>query len=123
MKKLKYLNPLLLTLIWGFNFLIAQPQHRFPNSEERAARTIERLKFDLNLSEKQIEQVSEVVLKYAKKGEEMRDKSEDRSKIMQNMKKLALEQDKDLKKILTNEQFKKYEKIMEENRNRMRRRE
>ncbi len=123
MKKLKYLHLFVITLVWGFNFLIAQPQQGFPSAEERAARITERLKFELNLSEKQIKQVSEVVLKYAKKGAEMRDKSEDRSEIMQNMKKLSFEQDKELKKILNKEQYKKYEKIMEENRSRMRRRD
>ncbi len=123
MKKLKYLTILLVTLIWGFNILHAQPQHGFLNAEERAARTTEKLKSELKLSEKQLKQVNEVVLKYAKKGEEMRDKSEDRSEMMQNMKKLTSEQDKELKKILTKDQFKKYEKIMEENRNRMLRRE
>lgn len=123
MKKLKYLSFLLLTLILGFKILTAQPQYGFPSAEERAARTTEKLKSELKLSEKQLKQVNEVVLKYAKKGEEMRDKSKDRSEMMQNMKKLTSEQDQELKIILTKEQFKKYEKIMEENRSRMRRRE
>lgn len=123
MKELKYLPILLLTLIFGFSILSAQPQHGFPSAEERATRTTEKLKSELNLSEKQIKQVSEVVLKYAKKGEELRDKAADRSEMMQNMKKLTSEQDKELKKILNKDQFKKYEKIMEENRSRMRRRD
>lgn len=123
MKKLKYLTLLLLTLIWGFNIIIAQPQGGYPNAEERATRTTEKLKSELKLSEKQIKQVSEVVLKYAKKAEDMRNKSEDRSEMMQNMKKLTSEQDKELKKILNKEQFIKYEKIMEENRSRIRRRD
>lgn len=123
MKLLKHSTIFLLTLIWGFNILLAQPQHGFPSAEERAARTTEKLKSELKLSEKQIKLVSEVVLKYAKKAEEMRDKSEDRSEMVQNMKKLTSEQDKELKKILTKDQFTKYEKIMEENRSRMRRRD
>lgn len=123
MLKLKNLFLFVMILISGYNFAISQMQQGMPNAEERAKFLTERLKVDLKLENKQIPKVNEILLKYAKKVDSLRNQTKSRQEMMEIMKKNMKEQDNEIKNVLTKEQFKKYEKIMEENRNRMRKRD
>ncbi|RCK74050.1 MAG: hypothetical protein IGBAC_2197 [Ignavibacteriae bacterium] len=123
MLKLKNLFLFVMILISGYNFAISQMQQGMPNAEERAKFLTERLKVDLKLENKQIPKVNEILLKYSKKVDSLRNQTKSRQEMMEIMKKNMKEQDNEIKNVLTKEQFKKYEKIMEENRNRMRKRD
>lgn len=123
MLKLKNLFLFVMILILGYNFAISHMQQGMQNAEERAKFLTERLKVDLKLENKQIPKVNEILLKYAKKVDSLRNQTKSRQEMMEIMKKNMKEQDNEIKNVLTKEQFKKYEKIMEENRNRMRKRD
>lgn len=101
----------------------AQMRPGMPNAEERAARLTERLKTELKLDNSQMQKVKEILLKHSKKIDALREKSTNRDEMIEKMKKIQVEQDNEIKNLLTKEQFKTYQKIMEESRNRMRRRD
>jgi anion-transporting ArsA/GET3 family ATPase len=78
--------------------------------EERAKEQADRLKKDLELTDTQYESVKEINLKYAKKAEEVfKNNEEDRSKHMECLKKNQEEQNLELKAVLTEAQYTKYE--------------
>lgn len=79
--------------------------------EERAKAQADRMKKDLDLTDKQYKSVKELNEKYAKKMEENTERN------METFKTLNDDKNKELKKILTDDQYKKFE---EQNANRRR---
>jgi len=87
--------------------------------EEIAKRQTEELKETLDLKKDQEKKVYELNLKNGKKMAEMRQNSDgDREAMRASFMKLREEQNKEMKKILSDTQYKKYEKYLEERRNR-----
>nr|WP_321406306.1 DUF4890 domain-containing protein [uncultured Carboxylicivirga sp.] len=100
----------------------SQAQNR-PSPEERVKQQTEQMAKDLNLTEKQKEQVTELNKKFGEKMKKMRDENQgDREKMREAMGAMRTERNTELKKILTDEQYKKYleleEKRMKERGNR-----
>ncbi|MCU4163686.1 Spy/CpxP family protein refolding chaperone [Carboxylicivirga caseinilyticus] len=100
----------------------SQAQNR-PSPEERVKQQTEQMAKDLNLTEKQKEQVTELNKKFGEKMKKMRDENQgNREKMREAMGELRTERNTELKKILTDEQYKKYleleEKRMKERGNR-----
>ncbi|MCW3788632.1 hypothetical protein [Plebeiibacterium sediminum] len=96
----------------------AQPQQRSFNAEDMSKMQTERMKKDLKLSDKQTDEVSAINLKYAKKIEAQRNKTDgDRASMRDQMTSLRKEKNAELKKILSEEQYEKMLQIEEERRN------
>lgn len=105
------------------NFLSAQRGGRGGSLEERATQRTERLTTDLSLSEAQAEKINAVFVDYGKKFTEARSNAEgDREAMREMMGTLRSEQNEELQKYLTKEQFEKYLKLEAEQRERRRRR-
>ena len=84
-------------------------QHRI-TPEERAQRLTERMKTELSLTTKQVQKVYELNLRYDKKIEKARrDNFDNRVKMRENMKSFSIEKDKEMKRILSKKQYKKYQ--------------
>lgn len=120
---IKNLSIIILIQILWISFTNAQMRQGMPNPEERAKRLTEMLRTELKLNDNQLKKVSDILLKYSKKIDTLRNKVKNREEMFEIMKNNQTEQDNEMKKVLTKEQFKTYQKIMEENKNRMRRRE
>ncbi|WP_340112315.1 DUF4890 domain-containing protein [Maribellus mangrovi] len=90
--------------------------------KERAKRQTEELTKELDLNKDQQKKVLELNEKYSEKMsamfEDMRSGGGDREAMREKMGKLRDEQNKEMKKILTEDQYKKYEKYLEERRSR-----
>ena len=90
--------------------------------KERAKRQTEELTEQLGLNKDQQKKVGELNEKYSEKMtamfEDMRGGGGDREAMREKMTKLRDEQNKEMKKILTDDQYKKYEKYLEERRSR-----
>ncbi|WP_163325139.1 hypothetical protein [Draconibacterium mangrovi] len=118
MKRLEFL--LVLVLI-GTTMAMAQDrggQRQF-NPEEMAKRQTAQFKTDLELNDTQAEKMEKVLLASYKEMGAMRQEmsgEEDRTKMREKMTEWRTNQQKEIKKILTDEQFLKYEKLMEERR-------
>lgn len=119
-EKLKFMKKIILlsfAFVFTFNLLQAQRGGRGGTLEERAEQRTERLTQDLSLSDAQAEKVKEVYLKYGKKFSEARQNADgDWSAVRETMTALRVEQNEELKKYLTAEQFEKYEKLEAERR-------
>ncbi len=91
--------------------LKAQPQHKSFNAEDMSKMQTERMKKDLNLSDKQTDEVSAINLKFAKKMEMQRKNSNgNRESMREQMMTMRKEKNAALQKILSNDQ---YEKMLE----------
>lgn len=125
---MKRLGFLLLVLVLGTSISIAQNrgEQRNMNPEDMAKNQTKELKEKLDLDSKQEKKVYELNLKSANKmvamRDEMRSGNGDRDAMRQKMTELRNEQNKEMKKILSDDQYKKYEKYVEERRNNMRNR-
>lgn len=101
-----------------------QRQQRTP--EEMAKLQTEFLKENLKLDAKKEKSVYEIYLKFGKKQREefaaMREQG-DRTGMRDKMTKMNAERDEELKKILGDKDFEKYQKLMEDRRQNMRRRD
>ncbi len=113
---------LIMILILGTTFSMAQNrggQGSFDPVKSAKKQTAE-LKKVLDLSNEQEPKVYEIVLKGANKIAELREEMQSgngsREEMRANFTKLRKEQNKEMKKVLTDEQFKKYEKYLEERR-------
>lgn len=120
MKKLAFL---LMVVLLGTTMAMAQNrggQRQF-NPEEMAKRQTDQFKTQLELNETQAKKMEQVLLtsynEMTTLREEMREE-EDRTKMREKMTEWRTNQQKEIKKILTEEQFEKYEKLMEERRSR-----
>jgi len=98
-------------------------QGRQFNPEDMAKRQTEQMTEDLNLNEQQVEKVSALNKKYAEK---MRDAFQNtdgnREQMREKMQTQRTEKEAELKEILTDEQFKKYQEIEKERMQRMQQR-
>ncbi|WP_297093776.1 hypothetical protein [uncultured Draconibacterium sp.] len=118
MKRLAFL---LVVVLVGTTMAMAQNrggQRQF-DPEEMAKRQTEQFKTDLELNDTQAEKMEKVLLASYKEMGTMRQEmsgEEDRTKMREKMTAMREDQQKEIKKILTEEQFAKYEKLMEERR-------
>jgi len=121
MKKLGFL---LIVLILGTTVSIAQDRgQRNFDPEEMAKRQTENLKDALDLNKDQEKKVYELTLKAGKEMTKMREEAAgDREAMREKMMEMREKQNKEMKKILTDSQWTKYEKYLEERRNRRGRR-
>ncbi|WP_319480782.1 hypothetical protein [uncultured Draconibacterium sp.] len=118
MKRLAFL---LVVVLIGTTVAMAQNrggQRQF-NPEEMAKRQTEQFKTELKLNDTQAEKMEKVLQKSYKEMSTLREEmraEEDRTKMREKMTEWRTNQQKEIKKILTDEQFVKYEKLMEERR-------
>ncbi|AHW62284.1 hypothetical protein SAMN05444285_11663 [Draconibacterium orientale] len=118
MKRLAFL---LVAVLIGTTVAMAQNrggQRQF-DPEEMAKRQTEQFKTELELNDTQAEKMEKVLLKSYNEMTTLRQEmtgEEDRTKMREKMTEWRANQQKELKKILTDEQFAKYEKLMEERR-------
>ena len=118
MKRLAFL---LVAVLIGTTVAMAQNrggQRQF-DPEEMAKRQTEQFKTELELNDTQTEKMEKVLLKSYNEMTTLRQEmtgEEDRTKMREKMTEWRANQQKELKKILTDEQFAKYEKLMEERR-------
>lgn len=120
---MKKLSLVLLTLVAFTVVTVAQNRsQRDFDPKERAKRQTEELTKELDLNKDQQKKVLEMNEKYSEKMsamfEDMRSGGGDREAMREKMGKLRDEQNKEMKKILTEDQYKKYEKYLEERRSR-----
>ncbi|WP_372949036.1 hypothetical protein [Mariniphaga sp.] len=97
---------------------IAQPGQRNFDPEEMAKRQTEQIKEAVGLDAKQEKQVYDLNLETGKKMRAMREENQGGGfeGMREKMGELRAEQDKKMKEILTEAQWKKYEKYQEERR-------
>ncbi len=116
---MKKLGLLLMFVILGTTFSMAQNRGgQNMDPEERAKTQTEELKKVLDLNQDQEKKVYDLNLSSGKKMTAMRAEMQggDREAMREKFGKLREEQNKEMKKILTEAQFKKYEKYLEERR-------
>lgn len=118
MKKLCFYSmPIALALVLSFSAIAQQGDGRRRNMDpkEMAERQTNQMKESLELTDKQLPKVEALNLKYAEKMGEARDEvGEDREAMRSAMTEIIKEKDVELKKILTEEQWTKFEKERKE---------
>jgi len=93
----------------------AQPPHKEFNAEEMSKQQTEMMKKELNLTDKQTTDVSAINLKYAKKMENQRKNAQgDREAMRKEMDTMREEKNAEFKKVLTADQYKKWQEKEEE---------
>ncbi len=113
---------LLMIVLFGTTMLMAQNRdgQRRLDPKEMAKKQTEELKEALDLDEKQETQIYAINLNSAEKmsamREEMRSSDGDRDSMREKMGKLRNEQNEEMKKVLSEEQYEKYQKYLEERR-------
>ncbi|MEN8116775.1 MAG: hypothetical protein ABFS16_07330 [Bacteroidota bacterium] len=117
---MKKLGLLLIIAILGTTVAMAQNRgQRSFDPEEMAKRQTESLKEVLDLKKDQEKKVYELNLKAGKDMTKAREKAGgDREAMYEKMREIRDEQNKEMKKILSDSQWKKYEKYLEERRQR-----
>lgn len=114
MKKIGFL---LFAILFGATISMAQPGGQRMSTEERAKATTAELKEKLGLNKEQEKKVYDLNIESGKKMTAMREDMQgggDREAMREKMTKMRDEQNKAMKKILTEDQYKKYEKYLEE---------
>lgn len=111
----------LFTLILSLSLrMVAQgPGGGPPSAEDRAKKQTEKMKTELKLTAAQEPKVQAINLKYAKKMDALRKESDQGTDRMKQFENLSKEKEAELKPILTADQMKGYQKMMEEYKNRM----
>jgi hypothetical protein len=116
MKKIGFL---VIAFMFGAMIGVAQ-NWQDATPEEMAKQQTEQIKEKCDLDKAQEKKVYELSLKsgkeMAKLRQEMRDGSGDREAMREKMTKMRDEQNKEMKKILSEDQYKKYEQYLEERR-------
>lgn len=120
----------LMIILFASALVNAQPGGRQFSPEDMAKRQTEQMGETLKMSKDLQQKVYDLNLKYAKKSAEMfqggggfRDMSDaDRQKMREKREALNKEKDAEMKKLLSADQFKAYEKYQEEARQRMQQR-
>lgn len=100
----------------------AGAERQMPETEERAARQAEQLTTRLMLDEPTTERVEKIILKYAERNEALRQSSGDRRSKFSAFRENMSAQDREMKQLLTEEQYEAYREIREEQRAQMRER-
>jgi Spy/CpxP family protein refolding chaperone len=124
---MKYLLLFVLLFMVGTMELKAQQDSaRFRNrnvsAEEMAQRQDKWMQDSLNLTAEQLPKVSALNLEYSQKLKKVMDSEMERMEKFQEFQVLQQNKDYEIKKVLNKEQFKKYQKIQEAMRQRMRER-
>lgn len=119
---MKKITIVFLMMVFATSTLLAQPggQRNF-DPKERAKQTTERLKEALDLNKDQEKKVYEIQLEGNKKMAEMRNEMQGGGGfegMREKMTQFREEQNKEMKKVLTEDQWTKYEKYLEESRSR-----
>lgn len=93
------------------------PQYQRMTPEERAKAETEQMKTDLALTNDQVAKVDTINLKYAKLRMGMRGQFQgDREGMMAKMQEMQQQKNAELKTVLTEEQMKKYEELLQQRR-------
>ena len=104
-------------MLIGFATLAQQGGRPSPEQiRQRAEKEAREMAITLQLNEKQMLAFNEINEKFGAKMQEFRESGADREEMMFQMQTLSKERDKELKDILSKEQYKKYIKIQEEKR-------
>jgi periplasmic protein CpxP/Spy len=112
---------LILTIFLVSLAAMAQPGQRNMNPEEMAKRQTAQLKEAVGLDNEQEKKAHEIYLETGKRMSAMREEMQGGGfeGMREKMQEMRAEQDKKLKEVLTEAQWKKYEKFQEERRTRM----
>jgi hypothetical protein len=116
---MKKTSVIIALMIFSLTSLAQRENMRNMSVEERAQMQTERMTTSLELDSTIIDQVHEINLKYAKQIEEGRGENISRFDMMKLMEKTNNAKNKELKAILTKDQYKKYMRQQQEMRNRM----
>ncbi len=92
------------------------PKRERPPAQERAQRLTDKLKEKLGLSDEQVPKVAEINLRAAKSMDATAGAPGGRRGRLREVRSVQQQRDKDLKEVLTAEQWKQYEAIREEKR-------
>lgn len=104
-------------ILVGFGTLAQQGNQPSPEQmRQRAENEAREMAITLQLNEKQMLAFNEINEKFGAKMQEIRHPGADREEMMFQMRALSKERDKEMKDILSKEQYKKYQKIQEEKR-------
>ncbi len=103
-------------MLMGCFFLVANVTNaqQAKSAEDRAKAMTDKMKEKLTLDDNQYQKVYDVNLKYAKKADEIAAGSGDKKSKAESLKTQLEAKDKDMKGILTSDQYKKYEDIKHE---------
>ena len=112
---LKFLFTVL--FITGTMLAKAQSADSTRTAEGRASALTEKMKTELSLTEVEYPQVQAINLKYAQKNEEIFKGSEGKFAKFKALKASQKDKSKEMKALLDKDQFKKYEEMMEEMKN------
>ena len=104
----------LVVLLLGLFTIAFTANAQMPSPEEMAKKQTEAMKKDLGLSGDQEKQVYTLFLENTKTMQELMASGADRTTMQEEFKKMQEVTVKKLKSILTEEQFSKFEKMMEE---------
>lgn len=115
---MKKMGIMLMSLLLVTVLATAQPGQRNVNPEEMAKRQTERIKEAVGLDTKQEKQVYDLNLETGKKMRALRDENQGSGfeGMREKMQEIRAEQDKKMKEILSEAQWKKYQKYQEERR-------
>lgn len=115
---MKKLGIMLMSLVLVTTVAKAQPGQRNVNPEEMAKRQTEQIKEAVGLDEKQEKQVYDLNLEAGKKMRELREQNQggDFEGMREKMQEIRADQDKKMKEILSEAQWKKYQRYQEERR-------
>lgn len=90
-----------------------KPEREMPKPEEMAKRQTKMMKDSLQLDEKQMVKVEAINLEYAKKTTKVLESELERAEKMQEVQLINTNKDYEIKKCLTKEQAKRYQKMQE----------
>lgn len=115
---MKKLGIMLMSLVLVTMVAKAQPGQRNVNPEEMAKRQTEQIKEAVGLDAKQEKQVYELNLETGKKMRELREQNQGGGfeGMREKMQEIRADQDKKMQEILSEAQWKKYQKYQEERR-------
>jgi len=111
MKKL-FLTPILCFCFLSITFA-QRPDREMPKPEEMAKRQTQSIKDSLKLDEKQTAKVEAINLEYAQKMRKIWDSELGQGEKMQEIQVMNNNKDYEIKKCLTKEQAKRYQKIQD----------
>lgn len=114
MKSIYPIPGLLVVLCLSFASNAQEAERETMSPEERASKLTTWMKNNLQLTDEQEKSVQEINLKYAGKTEELRNSSESKGQKFKKLKSYNDDKDKELKGLLTAEQFKTYQAKKEE---------
>lgn len=111
---------IIMTILLVSAAAMAQPGQRNMDPEEMAKRQTAQLKEAVGLDNEQKKKAQEIYLETGKKMSAMREEMQSGGfeGMREKMQEMRTEQDKKLKEVLSDEQWKKYEKFQEERRSR-----